>query len=740
MIVQITNYGASLLKETNKPFCLDKYSMGSSFGYTPSLSADGILGNEEYSGNPSEYQVVNGNVVKYRIGLDFDVKTFSFGEIALYVENRCVAVCVSSELIEKQKYESKTFGNSIVIDVYLSMVDNNFTMWTDDLTSSNKFSIPVVSSIDYLYPVSYTTSNLYAIKAPSQRQSAILAYSTKDGLWNFDVYQLKNTATLKVTDSTSTNISCDISEFSLEDLNDIIPRYFGDLILQFSGGNLNSICRNVKSTVISGNKAIISFNTPLAMLPKNGDIFILYGKQVLSVADTIFPIATKDSLGAIIPGNGLTITPQGVVDVEFPVTSVNGHLGDVVLEYEDFPWMAKVAQTGKYEDLITKYNLPIANNTTLGGVKTTDTSHVVVGPTGVVDLRNPPINSINGKTPDPATGNIEIDYIQEVKGLINPQEITSGNLNDVTTDGLYFVSANNSLSLGNTPIPGNATAFTLEVIPFYNDKLAGSVIQRATTATTSYIRYFNDITWSTWVSAVTSANLPIASSTVLGAIRIGDGVSIDSSNARLSANVLSVFGKTGDVTLSFEELNEMLRPFFNVEGGIPQLSSNPDTSLTPEEREEQEFKYARVSIRQLPIGAMYVYGTWNADTNVINEDTNYTLASNGKISVIEENHYTNDAGEPVVEYETVLYDATGYVLKVTESGETAVDGTSKWYTGDIILSINNNWVKLKDQKMYDNIDNKVNKPKAQNKFIPSIVYVDENGETVPLTEIYGGKF
>ena len=740
MIVQITDYGVSVLNDTHLPFTLKEYQLGSSYGYSPQQTATGIQGTLQKTGTVSSYEPVNGNTVKYRIGLDYDTPSFTFGEIALFDDQgKCVAICVSSQELETL-YKTK----SIVIDIYLSMVGTNYVMWTDDLTSSNTFSVPVIETVDALYPVSETTSNLYVVKPTSTDKTAILAYTTKQGLWNFDVYQYKNTATLTVVDCTPTSITVDVSKYSLEELNDIIPKYFGEIIVEFSSGPLYSICRNVRETRLLGNNAVISFATPIAKPCWGGDTVMIFGRTVLSVADTVVPIATTENIGGVIVGDGLSVTEQGVLSAN--VLSVQGHTGDVELELEDFPWMHKVAKTGNYEDLINKYSLPIATDKILGGVKTKETGHIYVGPTGVIDLDYDPVLSVNGIQPDPDTGELTIDIPAAVVGLTNPKEIVEGDLNNYTSAGIFYVTQGNALKVVNTPITEDSY-FALEVVPMYSSPtIAGNVVQRVTYPNASYVRVFNGFSWTTWAQVLTDAVLPIASATVLGMVRIGNGISIDDIG-KISANVTSVFGKTGDIELNAENVSALLQYVFNVQGGVPQLSKNPNPSEDETVREQQDWLYGRIDPDQLPFGTLYYYGTWDPESGEVNGQNNVTLINGGIVKTITTNTYEDENGQEVTETDIEEKVMSGAVIKVITSSSKELDGITNWEAGDIIVSLparytqlNNTWIKLKDNQILKSVTNKVSKPITDGVLQKGLVYMNEEGKSSAITSIVGGTF
>lgn len=50
MIVQITDYGVSVLNDTHLPFTLKEYQLGNSYGYSPQQTATGIQGTLQKTG------------------------------------------------------------------------------------------------------------------------------------------------------------------------------------------------------------------------------------------------------------------------------------------------------------------------------------------------------------------------------------------------------------------------------------------------------------------------------------------------------------------------------------------------------------------------------------------------------------------------------------------------------------------------------------------------------------------
>lgn len=614
MNIQLTNYGIAQLQAGVIPLVISKYELGTSYGYSPLMDATGLQGELLYSGIPTEPIIIDANTIKYVIGLGYSLGDFAFGEIALYDEtDQCVATAVSDVPIAKQKYSSRKYGNSLVLDIYISITGTNYYAWVDELTSSNEFGIPVLQSIDALPPPSESSPNFYIISSPSSNASSSLAYCTNKGLWNFDTYQYDSTKQFTITGGSYNSITFDTNSLSSEDLEKLTSSYYGECLIQFGASNLAGTCRVIQRTITSKNTTTVIFKTPVAVIPNEGDKVMVFTRNTKSVSDSILPIATRDSLGTIKVGAGLDITPEGVLsakEVSCAVTSVNGKVGEVVLKITDIPDSSKVAQTGKYSDL----------------------------------LEVPP-------------------------GLSNPSDLTEDiDVNTVIESGVY--TGTKATLSSNYPVNSD-NPFSLEVIAQDN-----GVLQRYNDGKILAYRAYDGENWSAWVQVSTTASLPIASSTVLGAIKLGAGLGI-TEDGTVSTSVTSVFGRTGDVVITDNDIFPLLQPLYNVAGGIATLSQ------VEGETQQDILESARLSERNLTFGALYMpKGTWDASINSFNGDASYKLLSGGKIL------YKEDVGK------YVEYSCKGWVLEVGVEGTTEIDNIASWDVGDLLFSTGSSWKKI----------------------------------------------
>lgn len=695
MIVQLTDYGVSVLTETKKPLEIAKYILGSAVNYTPSQTETGIHGEQVYTNSPTNPVAMSANVVKYTCTLSYEVGTFSFGEVAFFdKDNNCLAVGVADVLIEKQKYKDSTFGNSIILDLYLSMVDGNYDMWIDDMRSDNEFNLPVCGSPDALPPVSQSSSNFYIITNAGRGQSSTLAYASMQGLWDFDCYQYKNSHEFEVVSCTAGSVTINIEKLTEEDRQLLMPDYAGQLILEFIDGPNQSICRTISSfTPMAGNvTGVFTLSTPMVTTAEAGDTFRVYSRQVFSISDVNLPIASESALGAIKVGDGLSIETDGTLNVDFPVTSVNGQVGDVELSINDINDASLVAITNDYNDLDNKpseYLLPMASDDTLGGVKIASDSNIAIDYQGYIDLDFDPVKTINGMQPDPGTGNITIKFDESISGLIFPKRIyAQADLNEYSASGLYYVLAEDANTLTNAPANINFSSdLAIQVLPIGEGFENGPSVQAIFTEGYVFVRQNLGDSWTPWSQFMTAEGMRLATTTQTGVIQVGDGLSVTDQGI-LSANVQSVFGLTGNVQPNKNQWIEALAPVWNTFEGIAQLTNDESETGSAEDT----IRYGRIDVRQLTWGALFYVGEYDAENNTIDGHEDWYIDNGGSITCKVDQGETS----PVQ-----TFVPRGWILKVSvESTTRQIDDINRFRRGDLIITLNGRWTKFYEARSY----------------------------------------
>jgi len=698
MLVQLTDAGAALLTANRGPIQLANAKLGSQFSYVPDPTKNDIKGSLVYQSAPSLYTPISGNVVKYSVYLDYDLGPFQFGEFALFTsDGTCFAIGANDVLINKQPISAGVFvGNSIRLDIYLSMVGTNYQMWLDYAESSNQFRMAVLGSVDSLPSAKDATPNAYIITSKSAQQAAFLAYTDRSGLWNFDAYAYANQAEATIIGFDSQSVTIALADY----LPGMSPPYAGAVIAEFSSGALFGICRYVSSVVVNSNNVVLGFDNPLMLNPQLDDKIVFFARQSLSTTIPNLPIATASSLGAVIVGPTLTVNAQGVLNVaatSYPVTSVNGQTGEVVLTADDITGLATVAKTGNYNDLTnkpTQYTLPIANQATLGGVKApAGTNHLVIAGDGTIDIAFQPVLTVNGNSPDPSTGDVTVTF--NPIGLVKPTQVANGtDFNSLQTTGLFFALDADAASFLNAP--NTSAGGTLDIEPFTTTAGGGDVIQRYTQASIISVRRYtkSSNTWSAWATLTAASAQPFATTTSPGVVQVGAGLNVTGGGI-LSTQIQSINGKSDQFTvLSASDVGAVATTAVGAQNGVAALDTGSVTPAT------DPYTFGRLLFVENTLGTWFNAGKWDANANHLVQikaasgtpDTSTALVAGGQHTIDISYNGVGVAGLTNPDYQTVS--AEGMVYEVTVAGTTALDGISSWAVGDLAVCVNGLWRKL----------------------------------------------
>jgi hypothetical protein len=709
MRVQLTNAGAALLNANSGPIQVSSYKLGSAFGYVPDPTDTNIHGTLVYTGAPSQYFVVNSNVVKYSVVLDYSLGPFNFGEIGLFTSTGVMfALATGDELLSKIPVTS-TGGNAVRADIYLSMVNQNYEMWLEYPDSTNEFRMAVLQSVDQLPPTSQASPNAYIVSGAilagnAGQQSAFLAYTDQSGLWNFDAYAFANQQEATIVAADGLSVTINNTDYSAA----IAASYFGELICQFSTGTNFSICRYVRAVVEGSTQTVISFYNPLMQVPIVGDKIIFFARQALSTTIPNLPIASSTTLGAIKVGTTLSIQSDGTLNVNstaYPVTSVNGMTGDVEVTAADVPGLATVATTGKYTDLIGapgQYILPIATTTTIGGIKGPSDGNLTIAGDGTIDFGFQPVKTVNGSTPD-GSGNVTLNIPASVVGLVTPTNIPSGDdLNNIAKygiTGIYFCTDAASPNVANNP--ATSVGFVMDVESFSTDGHTGSFLQRLQTSNSMFFRRYNSTTstWTSWVQTQTTGTIPVATTNSLGVVMVGTGLNINGAGI-LSTQIQTINGyNSQNIQLQASDVAAVPTTDLDVYNGVATLNQSPNAAIPATD----PFTYGRLNFWQNTLGTWVNNGFWDASANHVQQsrsiptptstDTSTSLIAGGQQHI--DISYGSTVRPGLIsgpDYQTVS--GEGYVYQVSVAGTTSLDGTAQWDVGDLIVGVNGKWTKV----------------------------------------------
>lgn len=398
MLVQITNAGA--IKLAAGEIALPTVKLGSGFGYVPDVGAVALAGSQVWVGKPSKPEYSSATLLKYSVLLDYQVGPFTYGEIGLYAADGTLCLLVVSQTqIVKDVPTTTGLGESQRMDLYVEVRDGTYKAWAALAESSDKFRLSVLSSADLLPTAVAATPNAYLVNSAADGAGAFMAYTDRQGMWSFDAYVASGSAA--ITTPGSKSLVMDAKDWQSE----WNPTTIGKVILQFSSGILKGTCRIVDSATKSFDEKTVAIGVvlPLGIKPAVGDTFTMYVLNAIKDANVVLPIAGPDVLGGIKLGDGLTISLNGVVSVDFqhaPVTRVNNKAGDVTLGIDDIADAHKVAKSGSYTDLVdVPEPLRAATNTRLGGIKV-DQESFTVSQDGFLAFGVTPVTKVNGVVPN----------------------------------------------------------------------------------------------------------------------------------------------------------------------------------------------------------------------------------------------------------------------------------------------------------------------------------------------------
>lgn len=562
-MMQLTDIAVDKLNNSSEPIVMTRYVLGNAHNYVPNRYMTGIKGVTTWQGEPSSPLPTSANIIKYGIYLDFDIGDFDVGEIALYTaDGELFAIGVLSELVRKQKIQPNESGNSLRIDVYLSMVGQNYSMWVDYSEMNNQMDVPNVTSVDQLPAPKDAQPNVMIVQGESSERPALLAYTDRNNLWSITGYTFLRDATNEYTVLSSTPQTIVVEVSGLDKLT---PEFLGQKVIQFSTGGLYGICRVVKAVVELNNTYVLELVTRLAIQPEVGDKL-----QVLTMQDAFgkyqqLPVATKTRLGAVIVGEGINVSASGVISVPPPNEDLVYNVQN--LTTVDSLERADIASPNMYivQGATSQQSgfLAYAQGNGMWAFDAYKYTTTSVGPFSVLQVNG---NDILVNVPNAEEymisylGRIIVQgYSGEFKGYCRYVSNTS-------------VIGNNLLVTLNTPLDNHNQIRVGDELSFYIRD------QRSTT--------YND--------------LPIATVRRLGVVRVGDGLNIDESGVLSvdfgtgAGEVLSVNGYTGIVKL---EASDIPGTVTSVNGNAPDGTGNV-TITTPVETAST----TQLGVVQLPSG------------------------------------------------------------------------------------------------------------------------------------------
>lgn len=169
----------------------------------------------------------------------------------------------------------------------------------------------------------------------------------------------------------------------------------------------------IDSITVQGKAESQKVDIPKVYAPEKNDIVLEI--DTLNITPEDLPIATKESLGVVQIGEGLDITPEGLLSVSgggsgytLPIAS-DTVLGGVKIPADG---NIKIDEEGNITTDGSSYTLPIATNDTLGGIKVG--ANLSITPDGVLSATGGTGGEGIPFIPTTETGSIYIDFVNGV--------------------------------------------------------------------------------------------------------------------------------------------------------------------------------------------------------------------------------------------------------------------------------------------------------------------------------------
>lgn len=291
MQLVLTTAGLAAINAASGPVTVVGYKLGSSVGYTPSVSDTDIHGSLVYSGVPSSPTIVGPSTYRYSIILDPTVGPFSFGEVALFLPgNELFAIGSFSTAQQKIATSGNVTGQSLYLDAYITVSGNNALVFLDAVNSNVAGFLPVAVSVDDLPAPTAATPNLWNVLDPLDNNAMRLATST-GSVWTVTGYERTGISGL-VTEVTPFTVKVQLNQIFSSVVHNTS-------FLQFFSGPLMGVCRVIYDTAAAGTDTLLSLNTLLSELPQVGDEVQIFSR--VTSYTTEVPATTRTLLDGLVP-------------------------------------------------------------------------------------------------------------------------------------------------------------------------------------------------------------------------------------------------------------------------------------------------------------------------------------------------------------------------------------------------------------------------------------------------------
>lgn len=263
---------------------INKFTVGSGYGYDPSASDTDLHGNMLYSGEPAKYRYVSPNTRLFVCQLPPEIGPFEFGEIGLWMDNGVLfALCSFEQPIAKYSSIESTISSSVTFNCILTLSQGAASVtinYEDNPQAGNEIESTntwlEVKTPSSMY--SGITKELIVGQLDNRGNQTLLIRDSVNDRWNIgsNYYTVVNHAEMLELGE----LYVDISNSSMYTISEVANYY----LLQFEYNTFRVATASKVDTAIR-----FTFTEPLPADIIKSNMLNVYSYDVMAVINTLGP-------------------------------------------------------------------------------------------------------------------------------------------------------------------------------------------------------------------------------------------------------------------------------------------------------------------------------------------------------------------------------------------------------------------------------------------------------------------
>ena len=263
---------------------INKFTIGTGYGYEPSVVDTDLHGNMLYSGEPAKYRYVSPNTRLFVCQLPPEIGPFEFGEIGLWMENGVLfALCSFDQPIAKYSSIESTISSSVTFNCILTLAQgaSSVTLDYEDNPQAGNEVESISSWLEVKAPsnmYSGITKELIVGQLDNRGNQTLLIRDATNDRWNVasNYYPVIN----HVEMINLSELYVDISDSAMYTVSDVANYY----LLQFA---YNTFRVATGSKISSGIR--FTFTEPLPADIIKSNMLNVYSYDVMAIINTLGP-------------------------------------------------------------------------------------------------------------------------------------------------------------------------------------------------------------------------------------------------------------------------------------------------------------------------------------------------------------------------------------------------------------------------------------------------------------------